>query len=245
MVVTAELHGVKFMGLNGGPQFTPNSSVSFMVIAENEEEVNRYWKALSVEGIVLMDLDTYPWSPKYGWVKDKFGIDWQIYQGDPAGTGGQYIVPTLMFGHTQQGQAAPAIDFYLKLFKNSESQGLMRYTEGWADQQVMHAQFKLENLVMAAMDSGVPQPITFNEGVSFVIECDDQAEIDHYWDNITERGVESMCGWCQDEFGVWWQVIPESLGTLINDPERGQYVASELMKMKKIDLEKLERAGDQ
>lgn len=241
MVVIAELGNVKFMGLNGGPIFKPNSSVSFMIVAETEEEVTRYWNHLSVGGTNLMDLGTYPWSAKYGWVKDQFGIDWQIYLGKLSDTG-QRIVPTLMYCGEHQGKAGAAIDFYRQQFINSETQGVMNYAEGWAEGQVQHAQFRLREFVLAAMDSGVPQDFTFTEGVSFVVECKDQGEIDHFWNSITERGQESRCGWSKDEFGLSWQIIPESLGTLINDPERGGNVAAALMKMGKIDLGVLEGA---
>lgn len=241
MVAIAELDGVKFMGLNGGPMFKPNASVSFMIIAETEEEVTRYWDHLSVGGSPLMQLGSYPWSAKYGWVKDQFGIDWQVYLGKLSDTG-QRIVPTLMYCGEHQGQSASAIDFYRQLFTNSETQGVMNYADGWAKGQVQHAQFRLREFVLAAMDSGVPQDFTFNEGVSFVVECKDQVEIDHFWNSITERGQESRCGWCKDEFGVWWQIIPDSLGTLINDPVHGGKVAAALMKMGKIDLGVLETA---
>lgn len=241
MVVTAELDGLKIMGLNGGPQFTPNSSVSFMVIAETEQDVVRYWNHLSAGGSTLMKLDSYPWSPKYGWCKDQFGVDWQIYQGKLSDTG-QRIVPTLMYCGAHQGEAAAAITFYLQLFKNSQSQGVMNYPEGWAKDQIQHAQFQLNDLVVMAMDSGVSQPFSFTEGVSLVIECKDQAEIDRYWQAFTEKGSESMCGWCKDQFGVWWQVIPSSLSALMSDPVRGERAMGALMKMKKIDIAVLENA---
>ncbi len=80
----------------------------------------------------------------------------------------------------------------------------------------------------------------FNEAVSFVINCEDQAEIDHYWDGlIADTGSESQCGWLKDKYGVSWQVVPANLGELMSDPERGQRVVDAFMKMKKFDIQTL------
>ena len=77
-VVTLEISGQKFMLLNGGPQFSTNPSISFFVVCETEKEIDRYWKSLLEGGSELMPLDKYDWSQKYGWLKDRFGISWQI-----------------------------------------------------------------------------------------------------------------------------------------------------------------------
>jgi len=86
-----------------------------------------------------------------------------------------------------------------------------------------------------AMDSGVNQNFTFNEGISLTILCKDQAEIDHYWNRITAQGQESMCGWCKDEFGVSWQIVPEHIAIYLQNPSAGEA----LMKMKKIIIKDL------
>ena len=74
----------------------------------------------------------------------------------------------------------------------------------------------------------------FTEAVSFVIECEDQAEIDHYWNELTREGKESMCGWLKDKYGVSWQVVPAILGELMSDPEKGPRVVEAFMKMKNL-----------
>ena len=90
--------------------------------------------------------------------------------------------------------------------------------------------------------NGGPQ-FKFNEAVSFVISCEDQHEIDHYWDKLTsDGGKESNCGWLKDKFGVSWQVVPTILPKLMSDPEKGQRVVQAFMKMKKFDIEKLKNA---
>lgn len=82
----------------------------------------------------------------------------------------------------------------------------------------------------------------FNEAVSFVMECSTQAEIDHYWNRLTEGGSESMCGWLKDKFGISWQIIPTVQGDLMNDPQRAPRVVEAFMKMKKFDIETLLKA---
>jgi predicted 3-demethylubiquinone-9 3-methyltransferase (glyoxalase superfamily) len=82
----------------------------------------------------------------------------------------------------------------------------------------------------------------FTEAVSFVIDCETQAEIDHYWAKLCEGGEEGNCGWLKDKFGVSWQVVPASLGTMISDPEKGQRVVAAFMKMKKFNIKELEEA---
>jgi predicted 3-demethylubiquinone-9 3-methyltransferase (glyoxalase superfamily) len=241
MVTMASLNGQMFMGLNGGPIFQKNASISFMVNFDSEPEVIQYWDALLPQATVLMPLDTYPWSTKYGWLQDRFGVNWQFYLSKD-GNYKQKISPTLMFAQLQQGKAAEAIHFYSKVFTNSAIEGILKYPEGPMQGQVQHSNFVINNYVMMAMDSGVPQTFSFNEGVSLVIRCKDQAEIDYYWNAFTEKGAESQCGWCKDPYGVSWQIIPEQLETLMSDPERAPRVMTALLKMKKIDLAALEQA---
>lgn len=241
VVIIAHIDGIKFMALNGGDSFRPNPSISFMVICEDRWEAERYWEKLIYGGKVLMPLDKYDWSEKYGFVEDKFGVSWQIYTGNYSDVG-QKIVPNLMFGGVNQGKADRAIDFYLHLFASSKGSSILRYEDGPAKGQVMHAQFELGDYVMMAMDSGVAQDYSFTPGVSLVIECDNQENIDYFWNNFTNKGREEMCGWCVDEFGVSWQIVPKELSALMKDPEKGQRVMAALMKMKKIDIETLRNA---
>ena len=93
-----------------------------------------------------------------------------------------------------------------------------------------------------AMDSFMQHDFNFNEGVSLVVECENQAQIDHFWSKLTEGGEESMCGWLKDKYGVSWQIVPSILGKLMSDPERSQRVIAAFMKMKKFDIETLMNA---
>jgi predicted 3-demethylubiquinone-9 3-methyltransferase (glyoxalase superfamily) len=237
-----EASGQQFMCLDGCPEIKPNPSVSIMVEYSNEAVLNQNWEALLQEGKALMPLNTYPWSKKYGWVQDRFGISWQLMLIDKEPE--QKFTPVLMFCGVQQGKAAEAIDYYTSLFPHSSVASLLKYgTENPSvEGQVMHSRFYLHNYQLMAMDSGVPQLFSFNEAVSIVLECKTQEEIDDYWSHLSDGGQESQCGWVKDRFGLWWQVVPEVLGKLMSDPERMPRVSQVFMKMKKFDIAALENA---
>ncbi|MBD0295084.1 MAG: VOC family protein [Flavisolibacter sp.] len=243
LVVTFESDGQKFMCLNGGPMFQPNPSISFFVLFEKVEEVEQAWEKLSKEGRVLMPLDKYDWSEKYGWVQDRFGISWQLSYGKWSDVG-QKFTPTLMFTGAQSGKAEEAISFYTSVFNPSSVVGILKYgaQDGDTEGLVKHAQFKIRDYVMMAMDSSMAHGFEFNEGISLVVECTTQPEIDMYWDRLTEGGEESMCGWLKDKYGVSWQIVPSVLGSLMTDKERAPRVTKAFMKMKKFNIEELENA---
>lgn len=244
MVVNFELAGEKFMALNGGPLFTINPSISFFVICETEEEIQSIWDKLGEGGKVMMALDKYPWSEKYGWVADRFGVSWQIMKGKLSDVG-QKIAPSLMFTGPYSGKAEEAIRFYTSVFKPSSISGILHYAENEGDktENVKHAQFSINNSVMMAMDSSHPHGFQFNEAISLVATCDTQEEIDYYWEKFRQGGEESMCGWIKDKFGVWWQVVPAILGQLMRDPQKAPKVVQAFMRMKKFDIKALEEAA--
>lgn len=107
---------------------------------------------------------------------------------------------------------------------------------------IKHAQFTLNNQLFAAMDSSGAHNFTFNEGVSLVVPCETQEEIDYFWNKLTEGGNESQCGWLKDKFSVSWQIVPSMLGKLMSDPARREKVMQAFMQMKKFDIKKLEEA---
>jgi predicted 3-demethylubiquinone-9 3-methyltransferase (glyoxalase superfamily) len=240
IVSNFELSGQKFMCLNGGPMFKINPSISIYTTCETEEEIDRVWNQLIVGGSAMMPLDKYPWSQKYGWVQDRYGLTWQLTLGNLSETG-QKFIPALMFTGTNSGKADEAIKLYTSLFKNSDTRFIARYEEGENDTvgNIKHAQFRLFAQTFAVMESSFPHQFSFNEGVSFVVECDDQQEIDYFWDNFTREGEESMCGWLKDKYGVSWQIIPAILDKLMSDPDKGQLVMEAFLKMKKFDINKL------
>jgi len=133
------------------------------------------------------------------------------------------IYPCLWFN----GQAKEAAEFYCSVFKNSRI----------LSENPIVVKFELNGTEFMALNGG-PQ-FTFDEATSFVVECDDQEEIDHYWNKLTEGGQESMCGWLKDKFGVSWQIVPAILGKLMSDPEKSPGVVRAFMQMKKFDIAKL------
>jgi predicted 3-demethylubiquinone-9 3-methyltransferase (glyoxalase superfamily) len=242
MVVRFKLHGKTIMGLNGGPTFKINPSISLFTYCPTPEETERIWNNLIEGGQALMPLDSYPWSKKYGWLQDKFGVTWQISVVNNPGEAFS-IRPCMLFTSTHFGQAEAAIKFYSTLFKNSSTDVLMHYPAGDANEgKVLYAEFNLTNYPLIAMDGPGEHAYTFNEGVSFVVECETQAEIDYYWNTLTKDGEESQCGWLKDKFGVSWQIVPAILSKLMTDLEKAPRVVQAFLKMKKFDIEKLLQA---
>ncbi len=243
MVVSFELSEKKFMSLNGGPLFTFNPSISFFVICETESEVDSVWNKLLKDALVMMPMDKYPWSEKYGWLQDKFGISWQVMKGDAEAMGGK-IIPAFMFTGVQAGKAEQAMIYYSTIFSDSKIKDINRYIAGEHDVEgtVKHGRFNLSNQNFIAMDSSAPHGFQFNEAISFVVDCETQQEIDYYWCKLTEGGQESQCGWLKDKFGVSWQIVPTILGKLMNDPAKSQRVIAAFMQMKKFDIEQLMNA---
>jgi predicted 3-demethylubiquinone-9 3-methyltransferase (glyoxalase superfamily) len=235
-----------FILLDGGPMYKPNPSVSFFYTCETEEEIDRIWAAFTKEGQILMPLDTYPWSKKYGWASDKYGVSWQFSLGKLEDVG-QKITPSFLFAGKQYGRAEEAISHYSEIFKNSSLDGVLRYGSNEApdvEGKVKHAQFSLNGQKFMATDSAHAHQFTFTEGVSLTIYCDTQEEIDYYWQKLTENGgEESMCGWLKDKFGLSWQVIPSILSKLLSDPDKAGKAVQAFMQMRKFDIEKLVQAS--
>ena len=243
------LDGQHFTALNGGPMFKFNPSVSFYVTCERMEETDEVWQKLSDGGTALMPLDKYPWSEKYGWVKDRYGLSWQISFGKLEDVGHQKFTPSLLFTGAHFGQAEAALGLYTSLFDGSSVTGILRYGAGAEGPEgtVIHAQFALHGETFMVMDDPMQQQAyTFNEAISFVVNCEDQAEVDYFWGKLTaDGGAESQCGWLKDKFGVSWQVVPSELSKLLADPDpaRAQRAMGALMQMRKIDIEKLRQAA--
>jgi predicted 3-demethylubiquinone-9 3-methyltransferase (glyoxalase superfamily) len=246
MNVQFEIAGQRFIAINGGPLFKFNPSISFLVACPTREEVDALWKRLSVLGTSLMELGSYPFSDRYAWAQDKYGLSWQLmFMGDREIK--QKITPTLMFVGAQCGKAESAVDFYSALFHHSAIDHFMRYGQGEAPDRegtIRHAGFTLERQEFAAMDSAGEHHFTFNEAISLMVECETQGEIDYYWEKLTDGGQESVCGWLKDRFGVSWQVAPTVLAQMLRhpDPEKVARVTNAFLKMKKFDIHGLESA---
>ncbi len=238
MVVHFELSGMHIMGLNGGDMFRPSPAVSYFAYAGDDTgKIKQWYERLSEGGQVMMPLDKYDWSPLYGFVEDKFGVSWQL--DIEAINNSQKIVPAFLFVNDKSEKVDEAVAFYTSLFKDSVR--LMAFPEGGP---LLFAQFRAYDCLFNAM-SGEAQKhaFDFTEGNSTVIECESQEEIDYYWHTFSEGGKESQCGWIQDRYGAWWQVIPSLLGELMSDPATGEAVAAAMMQMRKFDIAALKEAA--
>jgi len=252
-VVSFQLWGYSFMAISAGPLFKFNPSVSFMVNfdpSRDEEAANRIndvWARLANGGKVLMPLDKYPFSDRYGWVRDKFGLSWQLILTNPQGEERPPIIPTLLFTGDVCGEAEAATDFYLTVFKDTERGTTARYPSGMEPDKegtVMFSDFRLQGQWFAAMDSAREHGYAFNEAVSLMVNCDTQTEIDYLWEKLSAVPEAEQCGWLKDSFGLSWQISPAILDEMMQDPdaEKVARVTRAFMQMKKFDIEKLTEA---
>ena len=245
IVTNISVAGQSITLLDGGPQYKPNPSISFYYICEKEDELDRIWKAFTKNGNIMMPLDKYPWGEKYGWVTDTYGVSWQLALGKISDVG-QKVTPCLMFTGKQYGRADEAIKHYSSIFKNVKVDGILRYGKNEppdVESKVKHAQMSLNDYKFMLMESAQPHNFTFTEGVSLTIHCENQEEIDYYWEKLTESGAESMCGWLVDKFGVSWQIIPTILNKIMSDPSKAGKAARAFMSMRKLNIEQIVQAS--
>lgn len=259
-VVSFELWNYKFMAISAGPLFTFNPSISFIVNFDPlffgsspdpdkaaREKIDAVWKQLADGGTALMEIGEYPFSKRYGWIKDKYGVSWQLMLTDPAGEPRPAIIPALLFVKSNCGKAEEAINFYLSVFKNAKAGALHRYPAGMGPDKegtIMFADFLLENSWFAAMDSAHQHNFDFNEAVSLLVSCADQAEIDYYWKKLSAKPEAEQCGWLKDKYGVSWQITPTIMEEMMSKGSQEQIdrLTQAFMPMKKLDIAKLKEA---
>ncbi len=244
-----ELAEQPFMAISAGPYFKLNPSISLMVLCETEEEIDRLWLALSEGGKELMPLQEYPFSRRYGWIVDRFGLTWQLdWTEEPIE---QKIVPTFLFSNEAAGKTEDAMKFYTEVIPNSKIEDVYPYEEGESENpnaKVQFASFRLNGMQFYAMDNGMDtsgdENLNFNEAFSLMIMCEDQDEIDYFWDKMSAVSESEQCGWIKDKFGVSWQIVPEKLDELLSTgtPEQIYNVVQTFLPMKKLDIATLEKA---
>ena len=245
LAATVSIHGFKLSLINGGNQYAPNPSISCILnfdplLFGGEEQARTYldelYERLSTGG-VLMELGEYPFSPRYAWVRDRFGMTWQLMLTDPDGDPRPFVIPSFMFGGTNHANAEEATTAWIALFDNSRRGVLYRYEEGGPLDAgtVMFTDFTLRDTWMAATDSGTFHDFTFTPGVSMIVSCRDQEEIDRYWAGLSAVPEAERCGWCVDRWGVSWQVVPHNIAELMANAA----TRDKILHMGKIDLAKL------
>ena len=245
LAATVSIHGFRLSLINGGDQCAPNPSISCILnfdplLFGSEEQARAYldelYERLSAGG-VLMELGEYPFSQRYAWVRDRFGMTWQLMLTDPAGEPRPFILPSFMFGGTNHANAKEATEAWIALFDDSRRGVLYRYEEGgpMAAGTVMFTDFTLRGTWMSARDSGASHDLTFTPGVSMIVSCRDQEEIDRYWTRLSAVPEAERCGWCVDRWGVSWQVVPHNIAELMADAATRE----KILQMDKIDLTRL------
>ena len=251
-IVQFKLLGHRFMSISAGPFFRINPSISFFVNfdpaqrADAKEALDALWVKLAESGQVLMPLDSYPFSARYGWVEDKYGVSWQLILTNPAGEPRPAIIPSLLFTNEVCGRAEEAMKFYTEVFRDTRVGMVARYGPDMAPDRegtVMFANFMLQGQWFAAMDSANPHEFSFNEAISLVVNCATQDEIDYFWKALSAVPEAEQCGWLKDRFGISWQIVPAKMGELMGGTtEQRARVTRAFLKMKKFDIAALEAA---
>lgn len=264
-VVSFELNGQPFMAINAGPYFKPNPSISFFINfdpskdSNAEENLKKTWEKFAQGGKVLMELNKYPFSQLYGWVEDKYGVSWQLILTDPKGNPRPMIVPSMLFVQDMAGRAEEAIKFYTSVFSREAGSGsagrgsqtglLARYPAGMEPDKegtIMFGDFKINDTWIAAMDSAHDHKFKFNEGISLIIPCDTQEEMDYFTEKLSVVPEAEQCGWVKDKFGVSWQIVAKFIDEVFEsgDEEKIARLNKVLQPMKRINLEELKRAAE-
>jgi predicted 3-demethylubiquinone-9 3-methyltransferase (glyoxalase superfamily) len=213
------------------------------------EKIDDVWEKLSEGGTVLMPIGTYPFSERYGWIQDKYGLSWQLILTGPEGEPRPPIMPSMLFAGRNCVNAEEAIKYYLSVFKNSKQGNLIYYCTGQEPDKegtIMFADFMLENFWLAAIDSAREHNFVFNEAVSFMVYCDDQKEIDYYWKKLSAVPEAEQCGWLKDKYGMSWQIVPSTIEEMMRSGTENQIsrMTQAFLKMKKFDLSSLQKAYD-
>jgi predicted 3-demethylubiquinone-9 3-methyltransferase (glyoxalase superfamily) len=252
-IVSFELDEFGFMSISAGPLFKFNPSISFFLNfdpsrdSRARENLDAAWGKLSDGGTPLMPLDQYPFSERFGWIQDRYGVTWQLILTDPTGEPRPFIAPSLMFTGAVAGRAEEAINFYTSVFRETRLGNVVRYPAGMEPDRegtLMFADFQLEGQWFAAMDSAHQHGFGFNEAISLLVRCETQAEIDDYWGKLSADPEAEQCGWLKDRFGVSWQIAPAGLDRMLSEgsPEQIASVTQAFLPMKKFDLAELQRA---
>lgn len=248
--VDFEVMGHRFMGISAGPYVTKNPSISFMLVFTEEEkhEFTKVWETLIDEGRTLMPFQKYDFSELYGWVEDKYGVSWQLYMTEESAEAIENrVIPAMMFINDNLGRAEEAMNFYVDTFKDSKVGGVYYYPgnmEPDLTTYIAQGRFELERQRFTLMDSAMKHEFNFSEGVSLLVKCEDQEEIDYYWEKLSHVPESEECGWLKDKYGVSWQIMPKVMDEMVQNgtPEQLRRVTQAFLKMKKFDIAELESA---
>lgn len=243
-MVDFQLAGLSMAAISAGPYFALNTAISLMVYCPSAAEVDRLYAALSDGGTDLMPLGEYPFSKRYAWIQDKYGLNWQFFLSDNSETP-LHIRPSMLFSADVCGKAEEAMDFYQSVFPHAEKVTVSRYGEDDERDlraQINYAEFNVEGLQMVMMDHGMGGEDSFSEAFSLMLMCDDQEEIDRYWERLSFVPEAEQCGWVKDKFGVSWQIVPYNMHDYMKgSTEEVARITAAILSMKKFDLAALDQ----
>lgn len=254
------LMGTELMSISAGPYFKINPSISFMVNFDPSEDadarvhMDEIWGKLAEGAKVLMPLGEYPFSKHYGWLEDKYGVSWQLIFTNPEGEKRPMLMTSMLFVGDVCGKTQEATDFYIETFKNAPNASatsargaLALYPAGREPDKegtVMFTDFQLAGQWFVAMDSAHQHNFAFNEGLSVLIRCEDQEEIDYFWQKLSADPASEQCGWCKDKYGVSWQITPRIMDEIMTTATQEQIdrVTQAFLPMKKLEIAPLLKA---
>lgn len=245
-LVDFQLANLRFSAISAGPHFTFNPSVSLIVACSTTEEVDRLYASLSSHGTELMAIGEYPFSKRYAWVQDRYGLSWQVMLVEKMEEH-QRIRPSLLFSGDLCGKAEEAIGCYESVFEEANKGYINQYAAGEAMDtraKINYGEINIGGTQIILMDNGFGGDFTFNEAFSFMVLCENQEEIDYFWDKLSFVPEAEQCGWVKDQFGLSWQVIPVNMNEVLmrGTEEEVKRVTEAFLKMKKFDLAALEKA---
>jgi len=236
LVVKLDVDGYEITFINSDDTFSPTPAISFILnfdplLFDGSEDaaraaLDKTWAALSDGGVALMPLGEYPFSPKYGWVQDRYGVSWQLMLTDPAGDPRPFVIPQLMFANNVEGKAREAAELYTSLLGDADLGTVVPRPSG----SVMFGEFRVGDQWFSMMDSDIAHDFDFTPGVSLEVSCADQAEIDRLWSALSAVPEAEQCGWLVDRFGISWQIVPQNMDELLSKP--GAY--DRMLTMKKL-----------
>ncbi len=242
LVIDVTVGGYRIRLINAGGEFRPTPALSFILnidagdtdgsMDEARGRITTLWESLSEGGEVRMPLERYPHSELYGWVEDRFGVNWQLMLADPGSGQRPAVIPQFLFtGASAKAQAA--IDLYSGVFEDAGVEMIVPQPEDAGG--LLYAEFTLVGQLFSAMDGGAGHDFTFSPGLSLEVSCVDQQEIDTLWEALSAVPEAEQCGWLVDRFSVSWQIVPQNMGELLGHP--GAY--QRMLNMKKIIIAEL------
>lgn len=252
-LVSFNLSGYEFMAISAGPYFQINPSISFFLHfdpssdKDAQKNLDALWDKMSPGGQPLMELGEYPFSKRYGWLQDQYGVSWQFILKESEAEPRPFIMPSLLFVGDVCGKAEEATDLYISIFKNSKRGAIARYPADMPldkEGSIMYTDFMLANQWFAAMDSAHAHAFNFNEAISFLVRCETQDEIDYFSNKLSAVPEAEQCGWLKDRYGVSWQISPSIMQEMFRKGTREQIdrLTQTFLPMKKLDIATLQAA---